>query len=203
MTVGLLAGCSGTPAKSPSAASPAPSPAASSTPTPAGTTVSLVTDKGEIVIALDTAKAPKTSANFVKLVTAGFYDGLRVHRVEPGFVVQAGDPLTKGLSGADLVAILARRQAGAPKSTDPAIGTGGPGWTIPFEKNDLVHDRGVIAMARSQDPDSAGSQFYITLGPAHFLDGDYVVFGKVTKGMDVVDKIVVGDKIVSATVVAK
>jgi len=161
----------------------------------------VVTDKGEITIVLNEAATPKTVANFLKLVGAGFYDGLRIHRVEPAFVVQAGDPLTKGLSSAELLAVLARRQAGAPKAGDPAIGTGGPGWSIPFEENALVHDRGVIAMARSQDPDSAGSQFYLTLAPAHFLDGDYVVFGQVTQGMDVVDRLAVGDAIVSAAVI--
>jgi cyclophilin family peptidyl-prolyl cis-trans isomerase len=201
--LGLLAACSGAPATTAPPASSDASASASSTLPATGTAVAIVTDKGSITIELDAAKAPKTVANFVKLVSMGFYDGLRVHRVEAGFVVQAGDPLTKGLSGPELKAILDRRQAGAPKSTDPAIGTGGPGWTIPFEKNDLLHDRGVIAMARSQDPDSAGSQFYITLGPAHFLDGSYVVFGKVTQGMDVVDRLAVGDKIVSATVIRK
>lgn len=165
-----------------------------------GPEVTVTTDKGRIVIVLDTAKAPLTAANFVRLVRAGFYDGLRVHRVEADFVVQAGDPLTKGLSRQALLDVLARRKAGSPRADDPAVGTGGPGWSIPFEENDLLHDRGVIAMARSADPDSAGSQFYITLAPAHFLDGDYAVFGVVAQGMDVVDKLAVGDEIVSATV---
>ena len=195
--LGLLAACGA----APTTTAPAPAPVASqSASAAAGVTVRLVTGKGDVTLELDAAKAPKTVANFVKLADAGFYDGLRVHRVEAGFVVQAGDPLTKGLSAKGLLAVLARRQSGAPRSDDPAIGTGGPGWSIPFERNDLVHDRGVIAMARSQDPDSAGSQFYITLAPANFLDGDYVVFGKVVSGMDVVDTLAVGDEIVSATV---
>lgn len=200
VTVGLVAACSGAPSSSVLPAKPvATAPVETATQT-AGPAVRIVTEKGEVTIALSTGKAPKTAANFIKLVEAGFYDGLRIHRVETGFVVQAGDPLTKGLSAKELLAVLARRQSGAPKASDPAVGTGGPGWSIPFEENDLVHDRGVIAMARSSDPDSAGSQFYITLAPAHFLDGDYVVFGYVTQGMDVVDRLAVGDTIVSATV---
>lgn len=195
VSLGLLAACT----SAPSSVVPSPQPTDTATQT-AGPSVNIVTGKGDITIALDGTKAPKTVANFVKLVRAGFYDGLLIHRVEPGFVVQAGDPLTKGVGSKELLAILARREAGAPASGDPVIGSGGPGWTIPFERNDLVHDRGVIAMARLQDPDSAGSQFYITLAPAHPLDGDYVVFGKVTQGMEVVDALAVGDKIVSATV---
>lgn len=200
MTLGLATACSGAPAPT----APAPSVVVSAPAQPgtatAGPTVRIVTDKGAITLELDAAKAPKTVANFVKLVTSGFYDGLLIHRVVPGFVVQAGDPLTKGLSGTELLAILARSQANSSDPGDPAVGTGGPGWTIPLERNDLVHDRGVIAMARSQDPDSAGSQFYITLAPAHPLDGEYAVFGKVAQGMAVVDRLAVGDKIVSATV---
>lgn len=206
----LLAGCAAAPSRPAStapAAVPATAPLASTGPEKSpGTTgatgpeVTIKTDKGVVVVTLNTAKAPKTSANFLKLVEAGFYNGLRIHRVEAGFVVQAGDPLTKGLSRQALLDILARRQAGAPAAKDPAIGTGGPGWTIPFEDTGLLHDRGVIAMARSQDPNSAGSQFYITLGAAHGLDGSYAVFGLVTKGMDVVDRLAVGDEIISATV---
>jgi cyclophilin family peptidyl-prolyl cis-trans isomerase len=112
--------------------------------------------------------APKTVDNFVKLANKGFYNGLTFHRVEPGFVVQGGDPDGNGM--------------------------GGPGYTIKAEFSDRPHERGTLAMARSSDPDSAGSQFYICLAPAPFLDGKYTVFGKVTKGMDVVDKIRVGDK---------
>ena len=109
------------------------------------------------------------------LAKKGFYDGLVFHRVEPGFVVQGGDP--KG------------------------DGTGGPGYKVKAEFNKQKHVRGVVAMARSNDPDSAGSQFYITLAPANFLDGKYTVFGKVTSGMDVVDKIKVGDKMKSVKIV--
>ena len=130
---------------------------------------------GEIVIEFFPEDAPKTVENFVTLAKKGFYDGLAFHRVEPGFVVQGGDP--KG------------------------DGTGGPGYKIKAEFNKQPHVRGAVAMARSNDPDSAGSQFYITLAPANFLDGKYTVFGKVTSGMDVVDKIQKGDKMKSVKIV--
>jgi cyclophilin family peptidyl-prolyl cis-trans isomerase len=139
---------------------------------------------GEIALEFFPADAPKTVENFVKLASQGFYDGTTFHRVVPGFVAQGGDPLSKKLPPGD-------RQ----------IGTGGPGYSIKAEFNKQKHDRGVLAMARSQDPDSAGSQFYITLGAAHFLDGQYTVFGRVTSGMNVVDGIRVGDKIKSVKIV--
>jgi peptidyl-prolyl cis-trans isomerase B (cyclophilin B) len=129
----------------------------------------------EIRIEFYPEDAPKTVENFVTLAKKGFYDNLTFHRVVPDFVVQGGCP--KG------------------------DGTGGPGHTIKAEFNKQKHDRGVVAMARSQDPDSAGSQFYITLGPAHFLDGKYTVFGRVTSGMNVVDGIRIGDKIKSVKLV--
>jgi peptidyl-prolyl cis-trans isomerase B (cyclophilin B) len=136
------------------------------------------TAKGAIVLDLYTKAAPVTAGNFAKLAKKGFYNGLAFHRVVPGFVIQAGDPYSKNMS-------------------DSRIGTGGPGYTIKLEPSatKFKHDAGVIAMARTSDPDSAGSQWYITLGPAHFLDGQYAVFGKVLKGMDVAEKIKVGDKI--------
>jgi peptidylprolyl isomerase/peptidyl-prolyl cis-trans isomerase B (cyclophilin B) len=130
---------------------------------------------GEITIEFYPQDAPKTVENFVKLARKGFYDGLSFHRVEPGFVVQGGDP--KG------------------------DGTGGPGYTIKAEFNKQKHVRGTVAMARSQDPDSAGSQFYICFKPAAFLDSQYTVFGHVTKGMDVVDGIKVGDRMKSVKIV--
>jgi peptidylprolyl isomerase/peptidyl-prolyl cis-trans isomerase B (cyclophilin B) len=130
---------------------------------------------GEITIELFPGDAPKTVANFVALAKKGFYNKLTFHRVEPGFVVQGGDP--KG------------------------NGTGGPGYTIKAEFNAHKHVRGTVAMARSTDPDSAGSQFYICLGPASFLDGKYTVFGSVTKGMDVVDGIRIGDRMKSVKIV--
>lgn len=129
---------------------------------------------GEIAIEFFPEDAPKTVENFVTLAKKGYYDGVTFHRVEPNFVVQGGDP--KG------------------------NGTGGPGYTIKDEFNKQKHVRGVVAMARTQAPNSAGSQFYITLAPAHFLDGQYTVFGRVTSGMDVVDKIKVGDKMKSVKI---
>jgi peptidylprolyl isomerase/peptidyl-prolyl cis-trans isomerase B (cyclophilin B) len=132
---------------------------------------------GEIVIDFYPEDAPKTVENFVTLARKGFYDGLTFHRVEPGFVVQGGDP--------------------------DGTGTGGPGYTIKAEFNKRKHVRGTVAMARTQDPDSAGSQFYICFKPAPFLDGQYTVFGIVTKGMDVVDRIKVGDKMKTVKIVEK
>ena len=130
-------------------------------------------DKGDVVVELFADKAPRTVNNFVFLANQGFYDGLTFHRVEPGFVIQGGDPLGKG--------------------------TGGPGYTVPAEIK-LTHVEGAIAMARLSDQvnpkrESSGSQFYITLAATPFLDGQYTAFGKVTSGMDVVKKIAVGDVI--------
>ncbi|PYM25132.1 MAG: peptidylprolyl isomerase [Candidatus Rokuibacteriota bacterium] len=112
--------------------------------------------------------APKTVENFVTLAKKGFYNGLAFHRVVPDFVVQGGCP--KG------------------------DGTGGPGYQIKAEFNKQKHLRGSVAMARSQHPDSAGSQFYITYGATPHLDGNYTVFGKVVSGMEHVDRIKQGDK---------
>jgi len=123
---------------------------------------------GEIRVELYPEDAPKTVDSFVTLAKKGFYDGLTFHRVVPGFVVQGGDP--KG------------------------DGTGGPGYRLKAEFNGKPHLRGTLAMARAQDPDSAGSQFYICLGPQPSLDGKYTVFGQVTAGMAVVDQIRVGDR---------
>ncbi|HEY5724641.1 MAG TPA: peptidylprolyl isomerase [Methylomirabilota bacterium] len=128
-----------------------------------------------ITIEFFPADAPKTVENFVTLAKKGFYDGLTFHRVVPDFVVQGGCP--KG------------------------DGTGGPGYTVKAEFNKQKHVRGAVAMARTQDPNSAGSQFYICLAPANFLDGQYTVFGIVTKGMDVVDKVKVGDKMKTVKIV--
>jgi peptidyl-prolyl cis-trans isomerase B (cyclophilin B) len=138
---------------------------------------------GQIRIEFFGDDAPKTVENFVKLAQKGFYDGTTFHRVETGFVVQGGDPQSKSLPAGD-----------------PRLGTGGPGYKVKAEFNKRKHDRGVLAMARSDDPDSAGSQFYITLGPAHFLDGQYTVFGRVVSGMETVDTIKVGDRIKSVKV---
>lgn len=130
---------------------------------------------GEIRIELFPEDAPKTVENFVTLAKKGFYDGLTFHRVVAGFVVQGGDP--KG------------------------DGTGGPGYTINAEFNERKHVRGTLAMARSQHPDSAGSQFYITFGPQPGLDRQYTVFGQVVSGMEHVDTIQVGDTMRSVTII--
>jgi cyclophilin family peptidyl-prolyl cis-trans isomerase len=123
---------------------------------------------GTIRIKFYPKDAPNTVKNFILLAKKGFYDGLTFHRVEPGFVVQGGDPNGNG--------------------------TGGPGYTIKAEFNDQKHVKGAVAMARSQDPDSAGSQFYICLEAAPFLDHHYTVFGQVVEGMDFVAQIQIGDK---------
>jgi len=142
------------------------------------TVVKLETEKGDIVLNLYGKVMPRTVANFVRLVEEEFYNDLTFHRVED-FVLQGGDP--------------------------NADGTGGPGWTIEFESyRKLRHVRGALGMARSPlDVNSAGSQFYIIKTPAHTLDGGYAVFGRVAEGMDVVDQMEVGDKIISATIVSK
>jgi peptidyl-prolyl cis-trans isomerase B (cyclophilin B) len=151
---------------------------------PKDPSVTLTTSKGVITIQVFKSAAPITAGNFLDLVKRGFYKNMVFHRVEPGFVVQTGDPLGNGTGG----------------FTDPKTKRE---RTIPLEvKANLKHDgAGVVAMARSQDPNSASSQFYITLGNASFLDGKYAVFGRVTSGLGVVQKIVVGDKFVSAKLV--
>ena len=141
---------------------------------------------GEITLEFWPADAPNHVKNFLDLVRKGFYDGQRVHRVEPKFVVQFGDPQSKTLP-----------------TNHPSMGTGGPGYTVKAEFNKRPFDRGVLGMARGDDPDSGGSQVYLMLGPAPFLNGQYTAFGKVTKGMDVVDKIGVGDRIKAIKVVTK
>ena len=131
----------------------------------------ITTRFGDIEVELYSDSAPKTVENFKDLAKKGFYDGLIFHRIVPGFVIQGGDPYTRNTTN--------RRR----------WGTGGPGWNIKAEFNKNRHTRGVLSMARSQDPDSAGSQFFIVLKDSNFLDGQYTIFGKVKSGMDAVDKI--------------
>ena len=143
---------------------------------PQGSVVKLATNKGDITVEIFDKDAPITAGNFDLLVKAKFFDGVIFHRVVPGFVIQGGDPT--------------------------GTGSGGPGWAIPLEvKPELKHARGVLSMARTQDPNSAGSQFFVCLddGTAQQLNMQYAVFGKVLTGMDVVDKIVVGDKMLKVT----
>ena len=130
---------------------------------------------GDISIVFFPEDAPKTVENFVGLAKKGFYDGLTFHRVVPDFVVQGGCP--KG------------------------NGTGGPGYQIKAEFNQQKHMRGTVAMARSQDPDSAGCQFYVCYGPTPHLDGQYTVFGQVVAGMELVDRIKQGDRMTSVRIV--
>jgi peptidyl-prolyl cis-trans isomerase B (cyclophilin B) len=129
------------------------------------------TTEGDMVIELWPDVAPKTVENFKTLAKKGFYDGTCFHRVIKGFMIQGGDPLTKD------------------PSKESAWGTGDPGYKVKAEFNDRHHDRGVISMARSNDPDSAGSQFFICHGNPHFLDHQYTAFGKLIKGDDVLEKI--------------
>ncbi len=180
---GLLLGAVGqaAPARTPAKAKSAK--AAPRFKVPKGDTLVLMqTARGPIYLQLYTKQTPLTAGNFVKLAKKGFYNGQSFHRVEPGFVIQAGDPYSKH-----------------PESQDAQMrmGSGGPGYTIKLEPSALKfkHVPGVLAMARRDDPDSAGSQFYITLGAAPFLDGKYAVFGKVLSGIDVAKKIQRGDKI--------
>jgi len=129
---------------------------------------------GDIKVEFYSQDAPKTVENFIQLAKGGFYDGLLFHRIVPGFVIQGGDPNTRG----------------GDMTNRAKWGTGGPGWNIKAEFNKNKHSRAALSMARSQDPDSAGSQFFIVLKDSNFLDGQYTVFGRVTSGMnDVVDKI--------------
>ena len=129
------------------------------------------TTLGDIELELQNDIAPGHVKNFKDLAGKGFYDGTTFHRVIPGFMIQGGDPNTKSDD----------------RSTH---GMGGPGYTIKAEFNSTPHTRGVLSMARSQDPDSAGSQFFVVVKDSSFLDNQYTVFGRVIKGMDVVDKIV-------------
>ncbi len=129
------------------------------------------TSEGEMVIQFWPDVAPNTVENFKKLAKSGFYDGTAFHRIVNGFMVQGGDPLTKD------------------KTKENRYGTGDPGYKIKAEFNDRPHVRGVISMARSSDPDSAGSQFFICLADAKPLNGKYTAFGKLIKGDDVLEKI--------------
>jgi peptidyl-prolyl cis-trans isomerase B (cyclophilin B) len=138
---------------------------------------------GEIVIKFYPKDAPESVANFIKLAKKGFYDGLTFHRVVPGFVAQGGDP--------------------------NGDGSGGPGYTIKGEftengvDNPQKHVKGAVAMARTNVPDSAGSQFYICLDAQPALDGKYAVFGQVVKGMEYVEQIQVGDKMEKVSIVER
>jgi len=148
-------------------------------PAPKKAEVAIIkTTAGEMVVEFWPDVAPNTVENFKKLAKQGFYDGTSFHRIIKGFMIQGGDPLTRDSKNED------------------AWGTGGPGYGIKAEFNAKHHEHGVISMARSSDPDSAGSQFFICLGDAGSLDHNYTAFGKLIKGGDVLDKI--GDTPVTA-----
>ncbi len=134
-------------------------------------TVKIETGFGNILFKLLPEYAPETVRNFEKLAKSGFYDGTLFHRVIPGFMIQGGDPNTK-------------------TGNKSSWGMGGPGYTLKAEFNSRSHLRGIVSMARAQDPDSAGSQFFIVTTDSTFLDRQYTVFGEVIEGMDVADKIV-------------
>jgi peptidyl-prolyl cis-trans isomerase B (cyclophilin B) len=129
------------------------------------------TSEGDMVVQFWTDAAPNTVENFKKLARQGFYDGTIFHRIVKQFMIQGGDPNSKD------------------PAKENSYGQGGPGYNIKAEFNDHSHDRGVISMARSQDPDSAGSQFFICLAPVRRLDHQYTTFGKLIKGQDVLEKI--------------
>ena len=135
------------------------------------TTVNIETNHGKISFDLLPELAPETVRNFEKLTKDGFYDGTLFHRVIPGFMIQGGDPNTK-------------------TDNKGSWGMGGPGYNIKAEFSSRSHLRGIVSMARAQDPDSAGSQFFIVTSDSAFLDRQYTVFGQVKEGMDVADKIV-------------
>lgn len=132
----------------------------------------ITTKFGQMELVFFPELAPKHVESFLNLAKKGFYNGTIFHRVIPGFMIQGGDPYTKDPS---------KRQL---------YGTGGPGYNVPAEFNRISHERGIVSMARSADPNSAGSQFFIVVDKASFLDGQYTVFGEVVKGMEVADKIV-------------
>jgi peptidyl-prolyl cis-trans isomerase B (cyclophilin B) len=129
------------------------------------------TSQGEMVVQFWTDAAPKTIENFKKLAREGFYDGTIFHRIVKGFMIQGGDPNSKD------------------PAKENSYGEGGPTYKIKAEFNDHSHERGVLSMARSSDPDSAGSQFFICLAPVRRLDHQYTTFGKLIKGADVLEKI--------------
>jgi peptidylprolyl isomerase len=137
-------------------------------------TATILTDKGSMVFTLLPKVAPVTVNSFVFLAREGFYNGLNFHRVEPGFVIQGGDPQGSGM--------------------------GGPGYSLPADFNATKHLTGTLAMARASDPNSAGSQFYVTLAPASFLDNQYTVFGQIVSGMEVALKIAKGDVMRQVTI---
>ena len=144
----------------------------------------VIENRGNLTVELYQAEAPKTVAHFLALVRKQFYDGMRFHRVENyprPFLVQTGDPLSK-----------------TGNLDDPRMGTGGSGSPVPFEKNSMQFLNGTLGLVRDlKDPDSGDSQFFICNGNQRFLEGTYVAFGRVTKGLEIIPKIQRGDRILS------
>jgi peptidyl-prolyl cis-trans isomerase B (cyclophilin B) len=209
--VGALAGCTGSATSTPSSASSSGAQGSSSTDQSASTSEGsglhtpqytlngaeiavIKTSKGTIKVKFFEKDAPIAAANFIELARKGFYDGIKFHRFVKGFVIQGGDPQTKSASAEEVAASDASQQG--------RFGTGGPGYTIQDEyaNNPNKHVDGTLAMARTQMPDSGGSQFYFALGPLPQLDGQYTVFGQTTEGLDVVHALRAGDVIESVTI---
>ena len=163
---------------------------------PTGDEIAVITtSQGTIRVQLAGKDAPIHVGNFVELAQKGFYENLKFHRYEPGFVIQGGCPNTRDMTPEE-VARGERGPQGQP-------GTGGPGYRIKGEwrtNPNNSHEDGALAMARSSDPDSAGSQFYFCLGPQYGLDFNYTVFGQTIEGFDVIGKLRAGDVIESITI---
>lgn len=163
---------------------------------PTGNEVAVIeTNKGTIRAKLDGKGAPIHVGNFVELANKGFYNGLKFHRFVPGFVIQGGDPNTREYTREEV--------AHARELNIQGLGSGNPGYCIKgeFRTNpNNSHEDGALAMARSQHPDSAGSQFYFCLGPQHSLDSGYTVFGQTLEGKDVISELREGDEIISVTI---
>ena len=173
MALGAVVGCSEAQTKDP-AKPPAKEPKKEEPKTVSANTneVAVIkTSAGEMVVEFWPDVAPNTVDNFKKLAKSGFYDGTAFHRIVKGFMIQGGDPLTKDAT------------------KENSWGTGDPGYKIKAEFSAKPHQRGVLSMARSQDPDSAGSQFFVCLGDASFLDRKYTAFGTLIKGDDVLGQI--------------
>jgi peptidyl-prolyl cis-trans isomerase B (cyclophilin B) len=168
LVVGLLAGCGGKADINPVAPPPSPGPRAV-----------IKTKFGDIHIKLYPDVAPNHVKNFIQLAKSGFYDGTIFHRVIPGFMIQGGDPNTKNARLKELYG------QGGPKDEK------GNSILLKAEFSDIPHKRGIVSMARANEPDTAGSQFFVVVEASHFLDGKYTAFGEVTKGIGVADKIVI------------
>jgi peptidyl-prolyl cis-trans isomerase B (cyclophilin B) len=171
LTLGVLNGCGNTGNTEDSSKADKPKQTQEAKQVNTNEVAVIKTAYGEMVLEFWPEVAPKTVENFKKLAKKGFYDGTAFHRIVKGFMIQGGDPLTKDAAA------------------EARWGTGDPGYKIDAEFNDKPHVRGVISMARSSDPNSAGSQFFICLGDAAFLNRQYTAFGKLIKGDDVLAKL--------------